>query len=382
MKFYEHHYEDYLHSLDEYNIHPELSPFISKLTPNIHKLGNLILYGPSGTGKYTQSLQIIRKYSPSSLKYEKKIKINSDKTVFTYKISDIHYEIDMSQLGCNPKTLWNEIFSQIVDIISVKQEKTGIILCKNFHMIHNELLEIFYSYIKQYNIEMTHIIVRFIIITEHISFIPNNILNSSKIISIKRPSKESYAYLLSKVSSLKITQTNENYTDMSEYFSETLRVFCSRLSYVPKNHASCIAMESPDTQITYPIQNIHPENILNIKEIKYFSLIESGEDVPSDLFDIICNKIIQEMENPNKIVFTNFRDVIYDILIYNLDVTECIWYIFTYFIKKGALSDESISKILIKTFTFLKYYNNNYRPIYHLESILFYIIIQIYSYEL
>jgi hypothetical protein len=28
----------------------------------------------------------------------------------------------------------------------------------------------------------------------------------------------------------------------------------------------------------------------------------------------------------------------------------------------------------------LKYYNNNYRPIYHLESILFYLITKIHAY--
>ena len=57
----------------------------------------------------------------------------------------------MSHLGCNSKILWNEIFMQIVDIISVKSEKIGVVICKNFHMIHGELLEIFYSYIQQYS---------------------------------------------------------------------------------------------------------------------------------------------------------------------------------------------------------------------------------------
>ena len=83
------------------------------------------------------------------------------------------------------------------------------------------------------------------------------------------------------------------------------------------------------------------------------------------------------MENSNKILFTNFRDAIYDILIYNLEFTDCLWYIISYFIKKGALVSNDITAILKKTHLFLKYYNNNYRPIYHLESILFFIIIRI-----
>jgi hypothetical protein len=32
---------------------------------------------------------------------------------------------------------------------------------------------------------------------------------------------------------------------------------------------------------------------------------------------------------------------------------------------------------MIRTFTFLQYYNNNYRPIYHLENYLLYLVIQI-----
>ena len=100
-----------------------------------------------------------------------------------------------------------------------------------------------------------------------------------------------------------------------------------------------------------------------------------------DIFNIVCNNIIKEIENYEKIVMTTFRDIIYDILIYNLDAVECLWYILVHFIKNNQLSQKSISKILIKTYSFLKYYNNNYRPIYHLESIFYYIIIQVYHLE-
>jgi len=50
--------------------------------------------------------------------------------------------------------------------------------------------------------------------------------------------------------------------------------------------------------------------------------------------------------------------------------------IFYYFIFNHtiSLSETQINKILDKTFTFFKYYNNNYRPIYHIENILFYMI--------
>jgi hypothetical protein len=119
---------------------------------------------------------------------------------------------------------------------------------------------------------------------------------------------------------------------------------------------------------------IEPSEILNTKELRSFSLLESSKYVPADIFNIVCDIIIKDMENPEKLSYTKFRDSIYDILIYNLDAAECLWYILCYFIHNGKLSTSATESIIRKTFLFLKYYNNNYRPIYHLESIFFYII--------
>ena len=38
----------------------------------LKNLKNLIIYGGSGVGKYTQMINIVKKYSLSELKYEKK----------------------------------------------------------------------------------------------------------------------------------------------------------------------------------------------------------------------------------------------------------------------------------------------------------------------
>jgi hypothetical protein len=50
-------------------------------------------------------------------------------------------------------------------------------------------------------------------------------------------------------------------------------------------------------------------------------------------------------------------------------------------VENDFLENNDISDILKKTYTFLKYYNNNYRPIYHLESIMFYIINKVHKYK-
>uniref|UniRef100_A0A6C0D9J5 Uncharacterized protein n=1 Tax=viral metagenome TaxID=1070528 RepID=A0A6C0D9J5_9ZZZZ len=313
MKFQETHYEDYLISNQKNDLHPKLNKIFDKFPNKIKKLRNLIFFGPSGVGKYTQVLKVIKKYSPTELKYEKKISVTFNKQPFFLKISDIHYEIDMSLLGCNSKLLWHEIYLQIIDIVSAKNEKSGIILCKYFHEIHSELLENFYSYMQKNN--SVSVDLKFILISEHISFIPDNILNCCEIINVSRPTKNAYV--------------------------------------------KCIKNKLPNS--------VKLENITNIKNIN------SSIDLLMVPHKVICDKIIDTIINVNEIKFLKFRDLLYDIFIYNWDITECIWYIMTELIQRNKIKSECISEVLIKTYNFFQYYNNNYRPIYHLENYLFYL---------
>jgi hypothetical protein len=320
MKFYETHFEEYITTIQRQNLHPKLEKIYKKFPNKLHELKNVIIYGPSGIGKYTQMLNLIKKYSPTELKYEKKISVNYNKQQYFFKISDIHYEIDMSLLGCNSKLLWHEIYTQIVDIISAKTDKSGIIVCKYFHEIHSELLENFYSYMQQNN--AISIDIKFIIITEELSFISDNILNCCEIINIGRP-----------------TKTNYN---------------------------KCLKNKLP--------VKFNLENITNIKTLNLFN---EELMVP---YKMICNKIIDDMTKINDLKFLKFRDILYDIFIYNLDITDCVWYILSTHIKEDRIKKEQLSDVLIKTYSFFQYYNNNYRPIYHLEKYLFYLIKIIHNY--
>ena len=314
MKFLETHFEEYINVKE--NLHPKMEKVFAKFPKKFTALKNIIFYGPSGTGKYTQMLKSIKQYSPSELKYEKKISLTYNKQPIFFKISDIHYEIDMSLLGCNSKLLWHEIYLQIIDIISAKVDKSGIILCKNFQEIHSELLENFYSYMQQ----NTNIVdIKYILITDSISFIPDSILNCCETIHIARPSKTIYN--------------------------------------------KCLKSKLP---IDLKLQNIN-----NIKGISV-QLIDSHK--------FICKKIIDAMININELKMLKFRDLLYDIFIYNLNITDCIWYILTSLNEQNKIGETDLSLILVKTFSFFQYYNNNYRPIYHLEQYLYYIISVIHNY--
>jgi len=304
-------FEEYI-TENSKNLHPKLDKIYKNFPNNLLELKNIIFYGPSGTGKYTQMLSSIKKYSHSELKYERKIIISYNKQQYFLKVSDIHYEVDMSLLGCNAKILWHEIYQQIIDVITVKNDKSGIIVCKYFHNINNELLEIFYSYMQQNT--LLGIDIKYILLTEQLSFIPDNILNCCHIIHINRPSKSNYMKCCKK--KIKINETK------------------------------------------------------NITNIKYLHC--NNEDLMLN-YRFICNKIIQNLINLNDLNFLKFRDILYDIFIYYLDISDCIWYILTELVKLNKIKKENLSNILIKTYCFFQYYNNNYRPIYHVENYFLYL---------
>ena len=143
------------------------------------------MYGPAGVGKYTLMLRIVRTYSHHNLKYEKRIAIPSNGQNYMLKISDIHYEVDMELLGCNAKLLWFDIYTHIKEIIECKYpSKHGIVVLKNFHKTHNELLEIFYSYMQDN--------IKYILLTEAVSFIPVAVAARCKLLPVPRPTNAAY----------------------------------------------------------------------------------------------------------------------------------------------------------------------------------------------
>lgn len=320
MKYYETLFEEYIKSSEISNLHPKLLKIQSKFPNDINKLTNCLFYGPPGSGKYTQVLKFIKPYSQSNLKYEKKITVIFNKNQYFFKISDIHVEIDMGLLGCNSKLIWNEFYNQIIDISLTKPNHRFIILCKNFHDIHSELLEDFYSYMQ--NISFNSVELIYFIISEKITFLPQNIINTCQLIHISKPSK------------LKINT-----------------VFKTNIKH----------------------------NILDISNLKDIKDIKNNNDIVKNKEEFICKKIIDSVVNINDLDYGLFRDLLYEIFIFDLDLYNCIWYVLSNLIKTKHIKDNDCSDILIKTCVFLKYFNNNYRPIYHLENYMFYLIKKIHG---
>ena len=333
MKYYETQFEEYCKTVDVYNYHPEIVvPTMNQVTD----MQNQLFYGPTGCGKYSQVLRWIRPFSPSKLKYDRKMTAITDKASYTYRISDIHYEIDISMMGCNSKNMWDAVFNQIIDIVSVKADKSAIIVCTNFHTIHNELLDIFYSYMRQYQrrnnlFNKNNICVKYILVTEHLSFVPNSILRECVVQNICRPSVNDI-------------------------------------------------LHNKSANARHWISQIEPDGILNLKELESMQYVPPEGELPCDIFNKICNAILQEIVDvPRKgdtFDFLHFRELLYNISIYHIDVMECLTYIFVNLVRQGYLTEEAVSETLFEIVRFLRYYNNNYRTIYHIERIFFFLIMQ------
>ena len=164
--------------------------------------------------------------------------------------------------------------------------------------------------------------IKYVFITEQVSFLPENILKRCIIVPLKRPTKTSYNKCLKNKIQKKV-------------------------------------------------------DIKGIKNIKRFKI---DHKKINNVFENINNKIIKNIINYKEIVFLDFRDRIYDIFIYQLNINESIWYIFKNLLEKKLINEENTSCILMKTNIFLKYFNNNYRPIYHLENLFFFIIKKIHKF--
>tara|TARA_Y100000816_G_scaffold290091_1_gene277981 strand:+ start:563 stop:1480 length:918 start_codon:yes stop_codon:yes gene_type:complete len=305
MKNVESIFESHVKNVNNYNLH-KYNPITSSTREDFSNIQNIIIYGARGIGKYSQALKIIELYSKSKLKYERKLTFLFNKEEYTFPLSDIHVEVDFSLLGCASKLLWHDIYNNYIDIVLSKPDKNGFILCKNFDDIHIELHDVFFSYISNYN---EHLNIKFIILTENISFLNSDILNRCNIINLSRPSKSD----VNKSIKLNINQNNIHYYNDDFHYK-------------------------------------------------------------------ICDKIVNYIINLDTFNINNLRELLYELLIYNLRISTCIWYIMKEIFKTGNY-DKHITEVSLKSVSFFHYYNNNYRPIYHLENFFVYLINTIHGFK-
>ena len=149
------------------------------------------------------------------------------------------------------------------------------------------------------------------------------------------------------------------------------------------------------------MNEVEPEHLNNLKEIHSFPFLAKRDEMPLEIFNKVCQPILDSVkkilrgssapckesvgkkstlrcrgkgEEGSSFDFLKFRDMLYDINVYQLDILECIWFVLSSIIMEGVgefVHHEHVYDILFEIIEFLKYYNNNYRTIYHFESIFY-----------
>jgi hypothetical protein len=242
------------------------------------------------------------------LGYDKKVIIEGTKGSHTVRMSDIHFEVDLALLGCNSKQLWNDIFTHISDVVNLRENRQAIILCKGFDRVNPELLDVFHSYMQT----MSGPVIKFVILTEAVGFLPNAITERCSLIRVSRPKRAMY----------------------------------TKLAKLPKT--------------------------FDVKHITNMQSLINGVD--TDQIQVVVDKWLDFLSSPESFDFDKMRTNIYDMFISNLNVCEVICGLTRRLIQEKRVPMTSESEFIIETNSFLRLYMNNYRPIYHLERYMCFLL--------
>eukprot|EP01039_Chlorochromonas_danica_P011424 gene11424-12771_t len=326
-----------LHQVREWDLHPEFTSLEAacraERVPS--RFPHWLLVGPAGVGKYTAGLRLIAaSRMDDTLAAAEDIPFGNPKKLVlenaTCLVTARHYEIDLALLGCKAKDTWNAWFGQIVQSLQcTRVHKLTYLLCRNAHTLHPDVMILFSIYLEQAMCLMWsqyRIHLRFVLLTEQWSCLPPALVRLCVPVFVRRPS------------------------------ADRLHAWVQRATGAP----------------AAAVQSIQPWQISNLKE--WIGLFEVG--VPAkrlahftDLTDRVARTIataLRELQAAPPAAFgmrvATLREALYDILVYNLDVGECVWTLL-----RDWGDPVAVRAAVLQLPRFWREYNNNYRPIFHLE---------------
>lgn len=141
----------------------------------------------------------------------------------------------------------------------------------------------------------------------------------------------------------------------------------------PTPSSSALVIKETPVRLT---SKFRLETITNIKALK------SNMTELTEPHENICNCIVDIILSPDaQLKYDALRERLYDILTYDINIQECVWSILRRLLQEGSLLPEMMDDIMIQTYTFFQYFNNNYRPIYHLENFVLLLVCKIHGYK-
>ena len=261
------HFNDYIINC---NVAKKLQDFCSS-----GELMNIILTGPSGTGKLTLARSIVQHYYPNDkisitpCRYKIKIQESTNKE-FNILTSLYHHEISLNSYNFSDKFSTISMIKSIIQNRNIFTDKCHIIIIKNGHYLNNLTMKAILKISEQY-----YSSVRFIITTINSSKLINNLTN----------------FLIFRVPC-------EDKKVIEGYFRET---------YSKDINSNLITSNLMETTLNCEFQSLVDKNG-----------ITSTIDPIDTNFDLLFKEI--EKANINK--FNGIREKIGDILCLNLEKSE------------------------------------------------------------
>jgi len=312
-----------------------------KILDKLKQPCSLIIHGEKGIGKSYFIQQLL------NIEYKKPVRIYTTKYSIECIISDNSIEVDMTFIQINPRQLWNEIISYITEN---RKSKPFYIICKYFHKIHTELLDLFYDiFPKQYN---------WIIHTEHYDFIPYWIQDKSLCISLKRPSKNFYLQYYLNYNNYK-TKPNIKFSTTKPIYN--IKYLDSLNNNIETNKQT--SQHYQEENMVYLMFGMKPpkqkhkkiKQECNKHELNTTRIYNKNELTQEYNINYIDNYLYCKELDIHKL-----RNYIYTLLNYRIPIEELVLHLVKIIPK---LSIEFLSE-------WFKQYNNNYRPIFHIEYLI------------
>ena len=101
--------------------------------------------------------------------------------------------------------------------------------------------------------------------------------------------------------------------------------------------------------------------------------LKKGENYSTQYISY-CDEIIKFIKEKNDYLFL-LRELLYSLLTYNCNMHTCFYYIYSSLLRSGHIDTQKIK--FDELIDIIKKYNTNYRPIYHLESFVIYLLLNL-----
>lgn len=302
-------------------------------------MSNYIVYGGLSHENYALACEIISEHSPSRGKFVRSLRVQFQKKEVLIPMGDTHFEVDIRTLGSSAKYIWTHIMQQIRDIVVLRTSPVAFVVCKNFHCISNEMLELFTSNVREtsmhdYAIRHRSTRIYYIVLVQNVSFFPRPFLARFHVhrspMDQYRRSRDSSAAAADVMS--------------SEWLCRRRDAEMDRIRAYVGPHAT---------------------------ESKVHELHRSSETYKTAIYEDLRQCLYTyRTANSNRL-----RNSLYDVSIYGWDIYEVMWRLTRsladHFDSAGMMEDPEcaavICGLLLESNKICEQYSLNYRPILHIE---------------